>query len=29
MIAIRRVGFVFTGYNVEYWYWESVEMMRK
>lgn len=28
-IAIRRVGFLFLAYRVEYWYWETIEMFRK
>eukprot|EP00291_Cryptomonas_curvata_P017050 CAMPEP_0172169214 /NCGR_PEP_ID=MMETSP1050-20130122/10581_1 /TAXON_ID=233186 /ORGANISM="Cryptomonas curvata, Strain CCAP979/52" /LENGTH=1462 /DNA_ID=CAMNT_0012840247 /DNA_START=2726 /DNA_END=7114 /DNA_ORIENTATION=+ len=28
-VAIRRVGFLFLAYRVEYWYWEAIEMFRK
>jgi hypothetical protein len=28
-IAVRRVGFVFAAYKVQFWFWEMVEMVRK
>ena len=27
--AIRKAGFLFLAYKVEYWYWETVEMFRR
>ena len=28
-IALRRVGFVFSAYKVNFWFWEMIEMTRK
>ena len=27
--SIKRLGFLFVGYKVEFWYWELIEMSRK